>query len=487
MGGAVLGMLVARWGLEALLAGVPRGLLGNYEVALDWRVAGAVLTVAVGAGILFGLAPAFNVARLDVRTALWEGGRHSAGRHALRLRQIFTAAQVALAVVLLVGAGLLIRSFVNMRSAPLGFDAGNIVIGKMSLQGSASQMPGGVGAFFDRTLADLRALPGVASVAVANNIPVERGLNLPIHPPAGGILKSPRAVDWRWISTDYFAVFGIRLRDGRAFSTGDHAQGTRVAIVNETFARLLFGRPHVVGEIVRLMGNDPPRQIVGIIADVKGQSAAGWTRGMNALGAPAPPVIYVPLAQVPDSDVVGNNFFPMSWAVRMKASDPNVAQQVRKIVQSSAPQLPFLRFETMDDVIAADLETQRFLMTLFGVFAAAALGLAVIGMYGLTAYAVGQRTQEVGIRMALGATGTLVVRRFLAEGLTIVIVGLAVGLVGAIFASRILQSMIFAVTPQDPMTFAGVSATLLTIAGVATLIPSLRASRTNPARAMRAE
>ena len=211
MGGAVLGMLVARGGLEALLAGVPRGLLGNHEVALDWRVAGAVLTVAVGAGILFGLAPAFNVARLDVRTALWEGGRHSAGRHALRLRQIFTAAQVALAVVLLVGAGLLIRSFVNMRSAPLGFDAGNIVIGKMSLQGSAAQIPGGVGAFFDRTLADLRALPGVASVAVANNIPVERGLNLPIHPPAGGILKSPRAVDWRWASTDYFSALAATV------------------------------------------------------------------------------------------------------------------------------------------------------------------------------------------------------------------------------------------------------------------------------------
>jgi predicted permease len=486
-GGGVLGLLIAAWGLEALLTQVPAGILGSRVIELEWRGVAIVLGLTVAAGVFFGIAPALSVARIDVRTALQDSGRHSASRHAMRLRRLFTAAQCALAVVLLVSAGLLARSFVNMRSAPLGFDPSNVVIGKMSLQGSSTQVAGGVGALFQRTLVELRAIPGVGPVAVSNSIPIERGLNLPIAAPAGGLLKSPRSVDWRWISPEYFGAFRIPVRDGRVFDDRDTASSPRVAVVNEAFATLVFGRPQVVGETIRLViGGDPPRQIIGVVSDVKARSGAGWTSGLNALAAPAPPAMYVPVAQVGDAALAGSGF-PMSWIVRTSGNGSDVTQSVRRTVEGSAPTLPFLRFEAMNEVIAQDVEMQRFLMILVGVFAVAAIALAVIGMYGLTAYAVSQRTQELGIRVALGATATLVLRGFLAEGLAVAFAGLAAGLLGAAFATRLLSLLIFDVAPQDPMTFFVVSVVLLVMSIVATLIPSLHAARTNPARVMRAE
>ena len=486
-GGAVLGLLVAGWGLDGLLTQVTDGILGNRVVELEWRVVSVVLGLTLAAGVFFGIVPALSVARLDVRTALQDSGRHSASRHTMRLRRVFTAAQCALAVVLLVSAGLLIRSFVNMRSAPLGFDPAHVVIGKMSLQGSTTQVAGGIGALFERTLVELRTIPGVGAVAVSNSIPVERGLNMPIAAPAGGVLKGPRSVDWRWISPEYFAAFRIPVRDGRVFDHRDSASSPRVAVVNEAFATLVFGRPQVVGESIRvLIGNDQPRQIIGVVADVKARSGAGWTSGLNALAAPAPPAMYVPVAQLEDASFSGSGF-PMSWIARTSGSGADVTQNVRRVVEASAPTLPFLRFEGMDEVIAHDLEMQRFLMILVGAFAGAAMALAVIGMYGLTAYAVSQRTQEVGIRVALGATAALVLREFLAEGLAVALVGLAAGLVGAAFATRMLAVMVYDVALQDPMTFLVVSIALLAVAIVATLIPSLQAARVNPARVMRAE
>jgi ABC-type lipoprotein release transport system permease subunit len=235
-----------------------------------------------------------------------------------------------------------------------------------------------------------------------------------------------------------------------------------------------------------LIGNDQPRQIIGVVADVKARSGAGWTSGLNALAAPAPPAMYVPVAQVEDASLSGSGF-PMSWIARTSGHDSNVTQSVRRVVEASAPTLPFRRFERMDEVIAHDLEMSRFLMILVAAFAVAAIALAVIGMYGLTAYAVSQRTQEVGIRVALGATAALVLRGFLAEGLAVAFAGLAAGLLGAAFVTRMLSLLIFDVAPQDPMTFVIVSVVLLVMSIVATLIPSLQAARTDPARVMRAE
>ncbi len=487
--GAALGILVAQWGVRTLVTLVPGGLLEGRTVVLDWRVLGVTLAVAVAAGIFFGFAPALGTARPDLRTALWEGARNTAGRPTIWLRRVFAVAEVALAVLLLVGAGLLIRTFVNLRSVELGFDPSNVVIGKMSLQGSTSQTREELAAFFERTLTRLREVPGVTAAAVGNNVPIERGLNLPLEPPVGSLVDQMRAVDWRYVTPEYVALFGIPIRAGRAFDGRDQAQGAPVVLVNEAFARTYFGTTQVVGRFAQIARGlkDPPREIVGVIADVKGLSGSGWTRGPSALGSPVAPTMYVPAAQVPDNILqMVHHYFPISWIVRTRRA-ANVVPAVQEVVRSAEPALPFIRFETMEQLIARDLEMQRFLTTLLGVFAALSLALATVGMYGLVAYTATQRTQEVGIRMALGATSTRVLRAFLMEGLSLVVAGAAIGLSGAALASRLLSSLVFGIEPLDPLTFVAVTALLILVAGTATLMPALQASRTDPMRALRLE
>jgi hypothetical protein len=332
-------------------------------------------------------------------------------------------------------------------------------------------------------------VPGVAAAAVGNNVPIERGLNIALEPPAGGRVNRIRAVDWRYVTSQYLALFGIPLREGRALDDRDQAQGAPVALVNEAFARTYFGTTHVIGRFIQIARGlkDPPREIVGVIADVKGRSGSGWTGGRSALGSPVAPAMYVPAAQVPDNVLqMVHHYFPISWAVRTRRA-VDVVPAVQEVVNSAEPRLPFIRFDTMEQLIARDLELQRFLMILLGVFAAISLTLAAVGMYGLVAYTVTQRRQEVGIRMAHGATRGHVLRTFLIEGLSLVIAGVAIGLSGAALASRLLSSLVFGVEPHDPATFAAVSALLILVTGATTLLPALQASRTDPMKALRLE
>jgi putative ABC transport system permease protein len=487
--GAVLGILVAHWSIQSLLTLVPGGLLDGRIIRLDWRVLAVTLATAVGAGVFFGLAPGLAAARLNIRMALWEGTRSRAGRPTMWVRRVFAVTEVALAVILLVGAGLLIRTFVNLQSVELGFDPSNVVVGKMSLQGSTTQTREQLSAFFERTLARLREIPGVTAAAVGNNVPVERGLNLALEPPDGALVDAMRAVDWRYVTPEYFAVFGIPLRSGRIFDEREQVRSAPVALVNEAFARRYFGSTPAVGKLLQLARSlgDPPREIVGVIADVKGRSGSGWTRGLNALASPVAPTVYVPAAQVPANILATvHHYFPISWSVRTDGA-VDAIPAVQEVVRSAEPRLAFIRFETMEQVVAHDLQTQRFLMTLLGVFASLSLILATVGMYGLVAYSATQQTQEVGIRMALGATRLRVLRTFLTEGLWLVVVGVVIGLSAAILASRLLSSMIFGIQPLDPLTFATVAALLMLITGIATLMPALRASRINPMQALRFE
>ena len=487
LAGAALGIVVARWGVQTLLTLVPAGLIADRTVTLDWRVLGVTLVVAVAAGIFFGLVPALMVRRIDLRTTLWEGARTTTGRPAMWLRRSFAIAEVALAVVLLVGAGLFVRTFVNMRTQELGFDPSNVVIGKMSLQGSTNQTPEGLVTLFERSLTRLRDIPGVSAAAVGNNVPIERGLNLALEPSEGALVERMRAVDWRYVTPEYFTLFGIPRRAGRAFDERDHARSAPVVVVNEAFARTYFGTTHVLGRVVQLARDlkDPPREIVGVIADVKGRSGSGWTAGLNALASPVAPAMYVPSGQVPDTILqLVHRFFPISWAVRTSRPGEAVSA-VHDVIRSIEPRLPFIRFETMEQIIARDLEMQRFLTTLLAVFAGVSLALATVGIYGLIAYAASQRTQEVGIRMALGATRTTVMGAFLKEGLALAALGVVIGLSVAAFAGRLVRSLVFGVEPLDPLTFAVVGATLVLATGFATLMPALRASRIDPLRALR--
>lgn len=493
-GGAALGLVLAYWALrvivipESLVAG-PDQVLARLDIDLDWRVLGLTCAAALASGIFFGVIPAVSLGRINPRVVLGDSGRTTASRSTLWLRRGFTVIEIALAIVLLAGAGVLARTFANLRSVDPGFEASDVVVARMSLQGSGQVSSGELARFFDHTLARLRAVPGVTAAAVGSNVPVERGLNLPLEPPAGGLVSQMRAVDWRYVTPDYFVVFRIPVRAGRAFDERDAPGARPVALVNEAFVRTYFGERPAIGQFVQLARRlgDPPREIVGVVGDVKSVSGAGWGGGPIALASPASPTIYVPASQA-QGEVVDlmHRYFPISWVVRT-AGQADVVPGLQEALRAAAPLLPVIQFETMTEMIARDLEMQRFLLSLFGAFAGVALVLSAVGVYGLLAYATAQRRQEIGIRMALGATARRVQGAFLTEGLVLVVSGVILGLAGAHALSAALSSLVFGIEPSDPLTFGVVAAVLVLTSLVAIVIPARQASLLDPANVLRSE
>jgi putative ABC transport system permease protein len=490
--GSLLGLLVASGSMQILLSYISedtaRDLLAGGAVDLDWRVLLVTTAVTFGAGIFFGLAPALALARLDPRSVL--GARTTSGPGTALLRRTLTIAEVALAVVLLVGAGLLMRTFVNLTSVDPGFTPEGIVIGRMSLQGTNAENAAARARLLEQGMARIRALPGVTAVAVSNNVPVESGLNLALMPPAGALIDRQRSVDWRYVSPDYFSLFQIETRAGTTF-TDEHASGRRlVAVVNEAFARTYFGRVNVIGQTISFVPamNDGPREIIGVVADVKARSNAGFVRNLplGALGVDSSPAVYVPAAQAPDAAIqIANRFFDMKWIVR--GSGPAVEPGIREAIRAIDPTLAFVRFEAMTSVIRRDLDMQRLLTILLGAFATSAMLLAAVGLYGVIAYSAARRRREVGVRIALGATAASVVNAFVREGIALTVVGLALGVAGAAMVTRVLSSLLFGVTPLDVTSFAVAGLALMAVALLAALIPAASAARTNPLDALRGE
>jgi putative ABC transport system permease protein len=465
-------------------------LSGAATTAIDGRVLLTAMAITLGTALFLGVAPALVLTRLDLRSSLGSSRSTTAGRHTARLRRGLAVAEVALAVVLVVGAGLLIRTFINLTSVDPGFNPAGIVIGRMSLQGTSLEEAARREVIFAQALDRIRRLPGVVTAAVANHVPVESGLNLALPPPPGALIDGPRSVDWRYVTPDYFAAFDIPTRAGRGFDERDNGSGKPVAMVNEAFARTYFGRLDIVGQTVRLDPSmkDPSREIVGIVGDVKARSNSGFTRGINALASPAAPAIFVPAAQAPDAAVrIAHAFFQMKWIVKTDTPLTTIERGMREALQAIDPTLPFVRFEPMSAVIADDLNLQRLLMTLLAAFASSAMLLAAVGLSGLVAYTAAQRTREMGVRMALGATGSSIVRLLVGEGLVIAGIGVALGAAGALFTSRVLATLLHGVTPLDAVTFVAATVILIGVAACAAFVPSLAAARTDPVTALRAE
>ena len=490
--GSLLGLVIAAGSMQLLTSVVSeetaRDLLSGGTASLDWRVLFLSIGITLGAGVFFGLAPALAFVRVNPGTAL--ASRTTAGPGAATIRRTLTIAEVTLAVVLLVGAGLLIRSFMNLTSVELGFAPNGIVIGRMSLQGTSAENTATRQRLIEQGLARIRELPGVTAVAVSNSIPIETGLNLAMTPPPTALIDQTRAVDWRYVSPDYFSLFQIDTRAGMTF-TDDHRAGRPlVAVVNEAFARTYFGRVDATGHTITF-GNEGPREIIGVVADVKGRSGAGFVRNLTlgALGSASSPAVYVPVAQAPDAAVqTANRFFDMKWIVRATGSSAGALEPgMREAVRALDPTLPFIRFESMTSVIRRDLDMQRLLTILLGSFATSAMLLAGVGLYGLIAYAAVRRRKEVGIRIALGATASRVVRAFVGEGVTLASIGLLLGLAGAAAVTRLLSSRLFGITPLDVSTFAIAGITLVAVAVCASLIPASSAARTDPMQALRGE
>jgi putative ABC transport system permease protein len=389
--------------------------------------------------------------------------------------------EVALCMLLLVGAALLVQTFVRMRAVDPGFDPARVVTARMSLQGERYAKQEAYTRFFEEGLERLRRIPGVRAAAVVNGVPIERGLNLNIDildiREANGKLRfEDISTDWRYASTDYFSTMGIRIVEGRGFEAGDGAGAAPVAVVNEAFARRFFKDTRALGQHVRVFDSDGAIEIVGIAKDVR---EAGLTGPILA-------VMYVPVLQANPSGVnAAHTYFQMSWVIRTDTTGPALEHQMREALRSLDPKQPFSSFRTMDEIKSAAVDDQRFQMTLLGVFAGIGLLLATAGVYGLVSYSATQRTREFGIRMALGAPRALIVRTVIRSGAILALIGIAVGIAASVASRKVLERFVWGISPVDPVTIGVVAIVLIVVTVLASLMPALRAVRLNPVTALR--
>jgi predicted permease len=475
--GATLGWL----GMKALKALMPRSLNVWQAVELDWRVLAATAGVSIAAGILFGLYPALLASRLEIRAALGEAGRAVAGGRNPWPRRLLVASEVALGVVLLVGAGLLIRTFAHLSGLNPGFDARNVITAQLSLQDARYATSPRVNQLFDRSLAQMRELPGVESAAVALSLPYERALNDGFRRLDGGHVDTESQItNMFYVTPEYFRVLRIPLLRGRVFTAADSSTAAPAVVVSEAFVKMYMPGDNALGRHVDL-GVGGGREIVGVVGDV--QQKSGWGDGYPL--APMPD-IYVPSTQVEDKFMqLVHGWFSPSWVVRSSGPAEGTIAEMQRALESVDPQLPFAGFHSMDDVRYRALAQERFQAVLLGALAGLALLLAAVGIYGLIANSVAERTRELGIRLALGATVPQAVRAVALPGVALALAGVVVGSALAGFASRLLRHLMWGVQPGDPRTFAAVGLGLLAVAAAASFLPALRVTRLNPAETLR--
>jgi putative ABC transport system permease protein len=492
--GGLLGLVIGVWGLRALLAASPVDLPRVEELtsvsvfaSIDFRMLAFTAAVSVLTGILFGLVPALHLSRSDISSTLKESGsRSTTGRHHYA-RSALVVSEMGLALVLLIGAALLIRTFVSLRAVHGGFEPHNLITLQTSLAGEKYASTAQVELLSRRMVERLESLPGVEAASSSISIPIEGGPDLPFtiegRPPAS---DSPYHgdVQWREADADYFKALKLPLLRGRIFTLQDTAKAPAVVIVNETMAKKYWPKQDPIGQRITIgkgLGpqfDDPTRQIVGIAGDVR----------ENGLDSPAPDVFYVPLGQVPEGlTQLGNAVLPRSWLIRTLVDPRTLVPAFKKEFLAMDNQLAIARVRTMEQVIAEATARQSFNMLLLTIFACVALLLAAIGIYGVMSYAVEQRTHEIGIRMALGAHTGDMLRLVVGNGMKLVALGLVTGLAAAFGLTRYMSAMLYGVKPTDPMTYVAVALVLLTVAFLATFIPALRATKVDPVIALRYE
>jgi putative ABC transport system permease protein len=468
--GGVAGLVVGAWAVDALVALAPSNAPRLGEVALDRSVLLFTAVITVAAGILFGLAPAVQHARPDTSHLLKEGGRGMAGSGGSRFRQALVAAEVALALVLLTGGALLIQTFARLQSADLGFRTEGVLTGTVVPPRASYETGERMTALYDRILERAQSIPGVRQAAISSVLPLSPGdsdMSFQIVGRPAPQLPSDTPVTWyRLVSAGYFDAIGMRLVGGRSF---EDREAARSVVVNESFVRRYFADEDPLGRQVRFGPPDRPAfTIVGVVADVKARGAREDARVET----------FIPYWQQPEG---GTNI------VLVGSNPAGLAAPLRQAVTSVDPNLPVIGMQTMDEALGESVSQPRFLAALSGGFAILALGLAAIGIYGVMAYAVAQRTGEIGVRMALGANRADVFRLVVGDGLKIAAAGVVAGVAGALITGRWLTSMLFGVTPADPVALVGTVVVLATVAVAASALPAWRAARVDPMAAVRDE
>jgi putative ABC transport system permease protein len=479
--GGALGLLVASWATDWLVALSPATIPRLNEVALDGRVALFTLIVSGATGVLFGLIPAFHAARGELQESLHEG-RGATPPQGGSVRAMLIVAQFALALVLLIGAGLLGRSFVRLLQVDPGFDLSNGLVARMWLPqpnqpetgpyfGHASRL-----AFIRQLLERTAALPGVAQAAVATSVPLD-------GPAVAGIAGAIYSIEGRdadiaaiarasptVVSPAYFKVMRIPIRSGRDFTEADNEQARPVVIVSETMARRYWPGEDPVGRRLRRDVPDSPwMTVIGVAGDVK-------TNGVDEDGQP---ILYASLLQ--------RSSLQLTLVLRGRTGLAGLAAAIAREVKAIDPEIPVFGIRTMDDLMGDSVAHRRYAMLLLGLFAAAALSLAAIGIYGVMSYFVAERRREIGIRIALGAARQDVMRLVIGQGLALTAAGIALGLVAALALTRAMSAMLYGVSATDPITFVAITILLGLVATVACYLPARQALRVDPLRALRSE
>jgi putative ABC transport system permease protein len=477
--GTAAGLALAAAGTTLLLQFVPAGVPRLAQVSLNWQVLGFTMLISLGTCLIFGLAPAWQASKPDLHNALEQSGRTSGpGASRLRFRQALVVFQVSIAVMLVIGAGLLIKSFWLLQRVDPGFQAAGVLSAKLILP-AAKYSKEQINVFHKQLLEQLSALPGVKSATLAYDHPLTSNwldsfeIEGRVTPPDSRGLSA----NFIPVGPDYFDTVGVRLLTGRTFTPQDDEDHPGVAVVNEAFVKHYFPNENAIGQ--RMKPGPPGRiwrgekltsfEIVGIVHDVK----------LAGLDAPSEPAYYLPASQAPLED--------MMILVRTNADPLSLVGAVRQAVWTVDPNQPLANISTLEKVVDDSIAQPRLNMLLMGLFGGLALVLSAVGIYGLLSYSVTQRTQELGIRMAFGARVADVLKLVLRQGMTLALAGEAIGLAGAFVLARLIRGLLFGVTPNDAMTFVIVGGVLAVVALLACYLPARRATKVDPLVALRYE
>jgi putative ABC transport system permease protein len=486
LGGGALGVLFAWWGVRAFIASRPSTVPRIDLVAVDLRVLSFALLVSIVTGVAFGLAPALRASAVDLVASMREAhGARGAGR---RLRSMLVVSEVALAIVLLTGAGLAMRSFAALAAVDLGFDPSRVVTMRMALPNARYPDVARWIAFHRELATRAAAIPGVDAVGLNSAVALEGGgseseVRYEGQPPPQSVHDDATMCMFQAVTADYFRAMGVALVRGRAFADHDTADSARVAVIEEALARRFFGDADPIGKRIafEFTGHGPAaqpiwREVVGVVGHVRHYGIAHEPDVME---------VYAPLEQLP---IYFRERRPnMTLFVRTPLDPAYLASSVRGVVSRIDADIPVFSVQPMSEYVALATEQPRLNMTLLALFAALALALASVGIYGVLSYVVRRRSHEIGIRLALGATRGDVLRLVVGHGMALAAAGIAIGLAAAWAVTQLLRGLLFGVSPHDPATFAAIAALLAAVAFAASYVPGRRATRVDPVETLRAE
>lgn len=469
--GGVLGTLLAMWGIELLVLMSEGSIPPTAHVRIDLTVLGFTLLVSLLTGVLFGLAPALRTLKLSVSDTLKEGGRSGGeGARRNRTRSLLVVVESAVAVVLLVGAGLLIRSLYQLQNINPGFDARNVLTMRLDLPRKKYDQPAKSANFFQQLQARISALPGVETVGLVTELPLSGQPNdMPFTVVGRPATSSDQSfgADFRRVNVEYFKALRVPLTRGRNFTEQEMMQSAKVLVVSESLVNAVFPNEDPIGKRLQMMMGKEPWEIVGVVGDIRHRS----------LDTPPYSTMYMPSYQTIWTNLV----------IRTQGDPSALTAAVRKEVQAIDPDQPIAAVRTMEDWVDRAVAAPRYRTTLLALFAAVALVLASTGIYGVMSYSVAQRTHEIGVRMALGARQRDVLKLVVSHGMLLVLFGVALGLAGAFALTRVMSSLLFGVTAKDPLTFVAVAVVLVLTALLACYIPARRATKVDPLVALRYE